>query len=58
MDNPEKLATVCTQDTSGRKKGKLTAHTTQKTIKMSKTDPPKLGGETRCSRKIRSCCLL
>jgi hypothetical protein len=52
MDNPEKLAT------RGRKKGKLTAHTTQKTIKMSNMDPPKLEGETRCYRKIRSCCLL
>jgi hypothetical protein len=37
MNNPEKLATLCTQNT-GRRLNKA-KHTTQKTKKMNNTDP-------------------
>jgi hypothetical protein len=52
MDNPEKLATVGTQDTERRQiKHK---NTTQKAKKMSNTDIPKTGSDLMCSRRISS----
>jgi len=40
MDNPEKLATLDTQDTERRHTKQIKRHT-QKTKKMSNTDPTK-----------------
>jgi hypothetical protein len=54
MDNPEKLATVGTQDT-GRRQIKH-KNTTQKAKKMSNTDIPKTGSDLMFSRRINSSC--
>jgi len=51
MDDPEKLTTPGTQYT-GRKQNR-----TQKTQKMSNTDPTKNGGELRRPRRASSSCL-
>ena len=47
MDNPDKLATLCTQDTQ-RRQTKQKHNITQKTKNVSNTDLPKPGGEPRC----------
>ena len=50
MDNPEKLATLVTQDTDEDQQNK---NTTQKLKKMSNTDPTKIMGDgPRCSLKL------
>ena len=46
MDNPETLTTLGSQDT-GRRQTKE-KHTTQKTKKMSNTDPSTKGDEPMC----------
>jgi len=46
MDNPETLTTLGSQDT-GRRQTKE-KNTTQKTKKMSNTDPPTNGDEPMC----------
>jgi len=55
MDNPEKLASLGTQDTEQRQR-KKTQH--RKLNKMSNTHPPKSRGEPRCSRRVSSSCFL
>ena len=60
MDNPEKMAALCIQDTGRRQKNqkkKQKKTTTHKAEKMSNTTP-NTEGETRCSRTIQSPCLL
>jgi len=51
MDNPETLTTFGTQDTGH-------SNTTQKTKKMSNTDPTNNRDEPMCSPKISNSCLL
>ena len=52
MGNPDKLATLCTQDTRRRQTKQNIHNTTQKIKKMSNMDLPKTGGEPRCWRRI------
>jgi hypothetical protein len=54
MDNPETLATLGTQDEDKQKQN--TQH--RKLKELATRTPPKTGGEPKCSRRIRSSCLL
>jgi hypothetical protein len=56
MDNPEKTGNI--RYTRHRTKTGTKNHTTQKTIKMSDTDPPKSRDEPRRPRRANSSCLV
>jgi len=53
MDNSE---TQTPLDTRYRMKKNKTKETTQKTKKMSNTDPQKTRGKPRCARRVSSSC--
>jgi len=50
MDNPQRNW----QHWAHMKQDEVKQNTTQKTNKMSNTDPTKTGGEQRCSRRVSS----
>ena len=54
MDNPEKLATLGSQDIGQGQ----TKNTTQKNKKMSNTDPPNPSGEPICSHNDDYTCFV
>ena len=53
MDNPEKLATLGTQDTRRRKKPQKKTTQRRKLKIMSNMGPTKTGNEPRCSRRVK-----